>query len=151
MFITKTDLGSAIYNYQIEQITEGNDDLVLQAIGAAITEVKSYISGNYKKEWKDGRLIYDVDAIMSATGEDRNALLVAHTATIAKFYLIELCNADIIYETAKERYDRAVSWLKQLAKGDISLPDLPLLNPPSVDTDEQYPFAYGSREKFNHE
>lgn len=151
MFISKIDLGSAIYNYQIDQITESNDDLVLQAITASEAEVRSYISGNYKKEWKDGRLIYDVEAIMSATGSNRNALIVSHTATIAKFYLIELCNADIIYETAKERYDRAVSWLKQLAKGDISLPDLPLLNPPAVDQDEQYPFAYGSREKFNHE
>jgi phage gp36-like protein len=151
MFITVDDLKGTIYGYQRDEITNGNNDITLQAIAAAESEVRSYISGNYKKEWKDGRLIYDVEAIMSATGSDRNALIVAHTATIAKFYLIELCNADVIYENAKERYDRAVSWLKQLAKGEISLPDLPLLNPPALDQDEQFPFAYGSRQKFNHE
>lgn len=154
MFIEKKDLGTAIYNYQIDQITESNDDIVLQAIAAAEAEVRSYFIANNKREWKDGRLRYDVQKIFSSMDTERNPLLVSHTATIAKWYIVELCNADIIYEHAKERYDRAVAWLKQLAKGDISLDTLPLLEETNADTEninDTEPFIYGSREKFNHE
>lgn len=157
MFITKEDLGTALYSYQIEEITEGNDDIVLQAIAAAETEVKSYLTANNKREWRDGRLRYDVKKIFAQTGAERNALLVSHTATIAKWYIVELCNADYIYQHAKDRYDRAVAWLKQLAKGEINLEDLPTL---SLDDENEQdngnsnikePFIFGSREKFNHE
>lgn len=155
MFILKEDLGTALYSYQIEEITEGNDDIVLQAIAAAETEVKSYLTANNKREWRDGRLRYDAKKIFGQRGAERNALLVSHTATIAKWYIVELCNADYIYQHAKDRYDRAVAWLKQLAKGEINLEDLPLLeigeqgaNSP---TNIKEPFIFGSREKFNHE
>jgi hypothetical protein len=55
MFLSKSDLGSAIYGYQVDQITEGDDALVLQAIGAAIEEVGGYLSG---------ASLYDVPAIL---------------------------------------------------------------------------------------
>lgn len=153
MFLEIEDLKNSIYNYQIDQITDGDTNITLQAIATAEQEVRSYLAGNAKKEWADGRLRYDVDAIMNATGNDRNALILSHTATIAKYYIIELCNADIIYEVAKERYDRAVNWLKDLAKGVINLDTLPTMAEEPVDPDDEstYPFFYGSREKFNHE
>jgi len=141
MFINPHDLGTAIYGYQVEQITENNGDIVLQAINAAIEEVGGYLSG---------ASLYDVPAIFAAEYEARNALIVAHTVTIAKWYIVELCNADIIYEQAKERYDRAVAWLIKLQKGIVtlgSLPSIPIADT-SGDTDT---FGYGSRVKFNHD
>jgi phage gp36-like protein len=152
MFLEIEDLKNSIYNYQIDQITEGDSNITLQAIAAAIEEVRSYLSGNFKREWKDGRLRYDVDAILNATGDERNALILSHTATIAKWYIVELCNADIIYETAKERYDRAVAWFKDLAKGNVNLSTLPTLNDDENENGEDTsPWLYGSRTKFNHE
>ncbi|WP_447951316.1 phage protein Gp36 family protein [Chryseobacterium koreense] len=148
MFLEIADLGTTIYNYQIEQITEGDENILLQAMASAEEELRSYLSAI---EWSDGRPKLDVDAILGAEGNARNALLVRMTATIAKFYVIELCNANIIYETAKERYDRAVTWLRQLARGEIklsTLPETPDIDPDSIGTE---PFIYGSREKFNHE
>lgn len=148
MFLQIADLGTTIYSYQIDQITEGDENIPLQAIASAEEEVRSYLAAI---EWSDGRPRLDIPAILGATGNSRNALLVRMTATIAKFYVIELCNADIIYETAKERYDRAVTWLRQLSRGEIklsTLPETPDIDPESTRTD---PFIYGSREKFNHE
>lgn len=150
MFLEQNELGSTMYDYQIEEITEGDDSIVLEAINAAIIEVKGYLSNNNKKEWLDGRLQYDVPAVFNATGTDRNALLLAHTKTIAKWYIVELCNADIIYEKAKERYDRATEWLTKLSKGVVNLPDLPQLNLDETQPDRQ-PISYGSRTKFNHD
>jgi phage gp36-like protein len=141
MFLSKEDLGSAIYGYQVDQITEGNDDLVLQAIGAAIEEVGGYLSG---------ASLYDVPAIFGASGTERNALILTHTVTVAKWYLVELCNADVIYEQAKERYDRAAKWLISLSKKVVTLESLPVL-PIAESSSETDTFGYGSRVKFTHD
>ncbi len=153
MFAEKNDLKNNIYQYQIDQITEGDDSIVLQAIETAIDEVKSYLEPNDKKEYLDGRLRYDVNAIFSATGSDRNALILNHVLTVSKWYIIDLANVDILYEMAKERYDRSISWLKKLNKGEVNLSSLPQLNQDSTDgeIEEIKPFAMGSRPKFNHE
>ena len=139
-FLDKTDLASAIYGYQVDQITEGNDEIVYQAIEAAIQEVKSFLS----------ETLYDTVAIFSATGTNRNALLLAHTKTIAKWYIVELCNADIIQEQAKDRYDRAISWLTKLSKGTVALNELPTISITTTES-ETDTFGFGSRTKFNHE
>lgn len=148
MFLKKEDLPGTIYGYQLEQITEGNDDIVDIAMAAAEEEVRSYLTGNNRTEWLDGRLQYDVNAILSAIGADRNPLILKHTVTIAKWWIVELCNADIIYEQTKERYDRAVDWLSKLSKGEVNLGSLPLLD---NEQSTREPFSFGSRTKFNHE
>lgn len=150
MFLKKEDLGNSIYEYQIDAITEGNDAIVLNAIAAAIAEVKSYLTGNNHKEWSDGRVVYDTDAIFNATDTNRHPLIVSHTIIIAKWWLVDLCNADVIYEQAKERYDRSSKYLRELSSGNVTIGDLPVLTPPTTETTTG-PFISGSRAKFNHE
>ena len=152
MFLEEKDLENSIYNYQVEQITEGNEQIVLEALAAAEEEVRSYISLNNRREKYDGRLIYDVDKILSATGTNRNPMIKNTMISIAKWYIVDLCNSDVIYEQAKERYDRAITWLNKLSKGEITLSTLPVIEPTTNETDDSTaPFVYGSREKFNHE
>jgi len=151
MFISKEELGSVIYGYQLDQITEGDESIALEAINAAIEEVKSYLTGNNKKEWFDGRIQYDVEAIFNATGQDRNSIILAQIKTISKWHIVELSNSDIIYETAKERYDRAINYLNKLAKGEITLSSLPVKTEEAQGAQQPEPFLYGSRKKFNHE
>jgi len=148
MFLTEDDMPSSMYGYQLEQITEGNDDIVATAMAAAEEEVRSYLTGNNMREWQDGRLQYDVDAIFAKGGAARNSLILRHCVTVAKWWIVELCNADVIYEQAKERYDRSVAWLMKLSKGDVTVSSLPLLN---VENSTREPFSFGSRKKFNHE
>lgn len=152
MFIEKSDLGSVLYEYQIDQITDGNDDLVAQACNAAIEEAKSYLAPNVEdKKWLDGRLLYDVETIFSQAGNDRHSLIVQHCCTMAKWYVAELCNADFIYEKAKERYDRAVDWFTKVAKGTINVSSLPQLTRDETTAGDKQPFQFGSRAKFNHD
>ena len=151
MFLTKEDLKNNIYSYQVEQITEGDDTIVLQALDTAEQEVKSYFYTNDKKEYLDGRPRYDVEAIFAKRGEERNALVVSLCLSVAKWYIVDLCNADIIYDHAKERYDRAIEYLKRLAKGEVNISSLPIV-PRTEETEKQItPFVYGSRKKYNHE
>jgi hypothetical protein len=151
MFLAKIDLGSVIYSYQVDQITEGNDDLVLQALSAAEEEAKSYLTPNINSmNAFDGRVLYDTAAIFNASGLDRNALILQHCLTLAKFHIATLCNADFIYEQAKERYDRAIDWFTKLSKGTLVLTSLPKITITDQNNTRQ-PFSSGSRAKFNHE
>lgn len=151
MFLKKADLKNNIYNYQIEQITEGDDTIVTLALSAAEEECRSYLEANiYKRDSQDGRLLYDVATIFSETCADRNPLILQHCITLAKYHIIQLSNVDILYEQAKERYDRAIDWLTKLANGSITLKSLPVLD--IADEDPSLtPFSFGSRQKFNHE
>jgi len=77
-------------------------------------------------------------------------LLVKHCATIARWWIVDLANADIIYEQAKERYDRTIDWLVKLAKGDVTMSNLPVLSNDD-ETAEKNGFIWGSNKKFNHD
>jgi phage gp36-like protein len=151
MFITVHELKSVIYDYQLNQITEQNNDIALTAIATAEQEVRSYLTSNNLKQWQDGRPRYDVDLIFSAQGENRNALIMQHVKTVAVWYVCQLSNPDMIYEHIKERYDRAIDYLNRISKGTITL-NLPVLVESDTDqaTQKQL-FRFGSRTKFNHE
>ena len=89
-------------------------------------------------------------AFFAKRGEERNALVVSLCLSVAKWYIVDLCNADIIYDHAKERYDRAIEYLKRLAKGEVNISSLPIV-PRTEETEKQTtPFLFGSRTKFNH-
>jgi hypothetical protein len=149
MFITPQELNTVADAYQVHELTNGNADITAMAISAGIEEAASYLRPNHKTAWRDGRILYDVDAIFNATGTNRNAAILECTKSIALWYLVRLCNADVIYEQVKERYDRAIAWLQKVADGNATL-SLPLLSPPQDGT-EKKPFRFGSRTKFNHE
>ena len=153
MFLIKEELKSTVYAYQLEQITEDDDSIIDMGINAAIEEVKSYLTPNDKKEWLDGRPRYDAAAIFASTGASRNALILELTKTVAEWWIIRLCNADIIHERVKERYDRAIDYFKQIAKGTVTIGSLPILPPDdgSEGTIPTLPFRMGGRAKFTHE
>lgn len=151
MFLEISDLGSAIYDYQLNQITEGDDTIIETGCATAIEEVRSYITANNQHGWKDGRFLYDVDAVFNAVGTERNALILAHTKTCAVWHIIQLCNADVMYQHVKERYDRSIAWLRDLASGKVTLSTLPQLTPDDSNVAGSSNTRFGSRTKFNYE
>lgn len=156
MFIQPSELSSAIYEYQLNEITESDEDIVVLAIQAAIEEMKSYLNPSSQKRWKDGRPRYDVAAIFSKEGSSRNTLILELCKSIAVWYICRLASVDIIHDKIKERYDRAIDWLEKVsgvgkyADSPALAPDLPTL---AVDpeADSTKPFRFGSRDKFNHD
>ncbi|MCX6266839.1 MAG: DUF1320 family protein [Bacteroidetes bacterium] len=162
MFLEPQELKSAIYAYQLNEIVEitqeddSNEDIVLMAINAAIEEMKSYLSPNNQGQWNDGRTRYDVAAIFSATGTNRNALVLELCKNIAVWYVCRLSNVDIILDKVKDRYDRAIDWLEKVS-GTGKSAGAPAINPGlpvlviDPESDNALAFRFGSREKFNHE
>lgn len=152
-FVTPEELISVAYEYQLNEIAENNNERLETAIATAIKEVSGYLRPNNKKEFQDGRLVYDVTQIFNKTGDSRDALILQYTKIAALWHLTILCNVDMIYEHVKSRYEFVVDYLKKVNKGDVSL-DLPLFQPVDSDGDgnpDRLPFRNGSRKKFNHE
>ncbi len=161
MFITAAELKTVAYQYQLDQITDNDPGIVDDAIAAAEDEVLGYLRPGPKGLAQS----YDTGYIFSRTGTDRSPLLLQHVKTVALWHIIQLANVDMIYEQVKDRYDRAINWLKQVSRGDI-MPNLPLLSDAGTSatttgtgssaTIAQTPNDYqiarmGSRPKFNHE
>lgn len=125
-----------MYAHIIDEITEGDTQIVLQAIEAAIEEVRSYL-----------RVRYDVAKVFAAEGSARNALILENTKVITVWNIIKLSNAETIYEMWKERYDRVINYLVKVADGDAA-PDLPLIT--NEQGDVVIKAKFGSNPKFNH-
>ncbi|NDV45496.1 DUF1320 domain-containing protein [Paludibacter sp. 221] len=155
MFVEIDEMRSVMYSYQMGEITEGDDTIVVMAIKSAVSEIKSYLNPSNQKQWQDGRPLYDVAKIFGAVGDDRDPLILEICKDIACYRVCRLANVDIIHEHVKERYDRAIDWLGKVAgiNGAPTLtPDLPTIDPdaPGGDANKKL-FRYGSRPKFNHE
>ena len=65
MFIEISELNTVAAEYKVEEITDYDSSIAQQCILAAVKRVRRLLSGRY-----------DVDAIFSTTGEERDAELV---------------------------------------------------------------------------
>ena len=127
---------TVIYDHVMDDISMSDDATVQQCIEAAISEIKSYLSSRY-----------DVSAIFSATGGERDPLVLEDTKVIAVWNLIRLSNSELIYEQWRERYDRVIDFMNKVSEGSIT-PTLPIA------TDAQgnpvIKSRFGSNPKFRH-
>ncbi|GHV31593.1 hypothetical protein FACS1894177_06520 [Bacteroidia bacterium] len=112
MFVTIEEIKTHLYGESISAISGSDDTILIAAIDAAISEARGYLAD------------FDRNAVFSAEGNARNALLLVFVKDIAVWHYINLCNAGTELELRLNRYERAVAWLKGVQKGDIS-PDLP--------------------------
>jgi phage gp36-like protein len=136
MYITKSDLKTTLYAYQIEDITAGDNTIVEMAIAAAEEEIRSNL-----------KAVYDIEAEFVATS--KNALLVEICKDIAVWQLIKLANVDLLYDNVKGRYDRAIAWLDKVRKGQLS-PSLPVYTVEPGNEEAHSKMRWGSNPKFKH-
>lgn len=97
---------SASYDPQIIEICEDR----------AVAEMRSYLNKTY-----------DCDAVFSATGNDRHALILMFAIDISVYHIFCQHNPYKMAKVRQDRYDRAVEWLKGVMKGDITIDGAPLL------------------------
>jgi hypothetical protein len=152
MFIEPIELETDLYEYQVEQITEGNTSIVIAGITAGIEEAKSYFTSNNQKEFLDGRPRYDAEGIFSKSGNERNPLVLALTKDIAVWHILGLNNTDALYDRAEKRYDYAIKYFEKVQKGKVNISNLPLIpDSTTINNSEYEPYQMGSRKKFRHE
>lgn len=136
MYISKEELKTHLYDYQVEQISEGDDSVVTAAIDTGVAEVKSYLANRY-----------DVETIFAAEGDQRSSLVVEAVKVCAVWHLLMLSNVDAEYERYEKAYERTISYLKEVAEGLLT-PDLPYKE--TADGSPAGTIQIASQTKFQH-
>lgn len=137
MFITNQDYKVVIGEQALKVVSQVSQENRANAETEAVEEISGYL-----------RPKYDTDAIFSATGTERNKLIVMYTCDIALYHMAASAPQKMGMEIRKERYERAVKWLEGVQAGKI-VPDLPL----ATDDDGNptgLPFTYGSQPPLHH-
>lgn len=137
MFIDTEDYKVVIGDAALKVVSQSSPENIANAEAEAIEEISGYL-----------RPVYDTGAIFSATGNDRNRLIVMYTADIVLYHLTASQPQKMGSEIRKERYERAVKWLEGVQAGRI-VPDLPLTV--SDDGSTRFGTSYHSFPKLRHD
>jgi phage gp36-like protein len=137
-FITLEDYDASIHREILDALLRHDSDIEDSAIveiceDRAIEEMTGYMDK-----------FYDCDAIFSATGSDRNQLVLMMALDITIYHIYCQHNPYKISQMRKDRYDRAVEWLKAVAAGKVTIANAPRL--PEETQAENSPWQIASEE-----
>ncbi|MGL4331306.1 MAG: phage protein Gp36 family protein [Bacteroidales bacterium] len=134
-FITPNELETHLYKENIDVISREDETILTAAIDASIQEAYGYLGA------------YDRSKIFSVSGNERNALLLIFIKDIAVWHFVNLCNAGTDLQLRQDRYERAISWLRQVQKSEIK-PNLPIIDQDNDgNPDGAGEYIYGSNPK----
>jgi len=115
-FINLEDYDASIHLDILDALVRKDRSIIEILENRAISEMRSYLSRRY-----------DCDRIFSATGSDRNDLVLMTAIDIAVYHIFCIHNPQKLSQMRKDRYDRAKEWLRQVSKETISIDGAPLL------------------------
>ncbi len=133
-FIDIKDYDASIHREILDALVRDDEALVEICEDRAIAEMKCYLSRKY-----------DVEAIFSAQGDERNQLILMEALDIAVYHIFSIHNPMKIASIRKDRYERAKEWLKAVAEEQITISDAPLL--PAEEQVSANPFMISSNPK----
>lgn len=114
-FINITDYDASIHRDILDALVREDESLVEICEDRAIAEMRCYLAGRY-----------DCNAIFSAEGANRHQLVLMMALDIAIYHIFSIHNPVKLSQLRKDRYERAVEWLKAVAAGTISIDGAPL-------------------------
>ena len=100
-FITPQDYDASIHREILDALTRNDDAIIEICEDRAISEMRGYLSARY-----------DADTIFKAEGTARNELVLMMAVDIAVYHLFSIHNPQKMSQIRKDRYDRAIEWLK---------------------------------------
>lgn len=112
-FLTKEELKTVATKEVIDLITNTDDSIVDEIIAESIAIMESFLFR-----------YFDTKLIFSSESNERSKVVVKFLKDIA-IYEIYQRRTRTMNEVAQNRYNEAMNWLDQIAKGNIS-PDLPI-------------------------
>lgn len=120
-FITTADYDASIHREILDALlrkdsTSYDPQIVEICEDRAIAEMRSYLDKTY-----------DCEAVFSAQGSARHNLILMFAIDIAVYHIFCIHNPYKISAVRKERYERAVEWLKQVMNGDVTISGAPTL------------------------
>lgn len=116
MFITEEDYKVVIGDAALKVISQVSPDNRANAEAEAQEEIAGYL-----------RPKYDCTALFDAGGDQRNQLILMMAIDIAVYHIFCIHNPQKLSDVRRERYERAVEWLKAVAAEQISIAGAPTL------------------------
>lgn len=113
-FISKEDFDATVHRDILDAITRQDEAVVEICTERAISEMRCYLS-----------VRYDCDAVFSATGTQRNQLVLMMLTDVVVYHLFCIHNPAKLSPMRKDRYERAVEWMKAVRRGDLPVEGLP--------------------------
>lgn len=115
-FVNIEDYDASVHREILDALVRDDQSLVEICEDRAIAEMRCYLSKRY-----------DCDAIFSASGEDRNQLILMMVIDIAVYHIFCIHNPQKLSQVRKDRYERAVEWMRAVADEEISIEGVPML------------------------
>ena len=120
-FISTNDYDATVHREILDSLlrkggTEYDPQIVEICEDRAVAEMRSYLNK-----------AYDCDTIFAARGDERHPLILMFAIDIAVYHIFCIHNPYKISSIRKERYERAVEWLKGIMRGDVTVDGAPLL------------------------
>lgn len=115
-FVNIEDYDASVHREILDALVRDDQSLVEICKDRAIAEMRCYLSKRY-----------DCDAIFSASGEDRNQLILMMVIDIAVYHIFCIHNPQKLSQIRKDRYERAVEWMRAVADEEISIEGVPML------------------------
>ena len=115
-FVNIEDYDASVHSEILDALVRDDQSLVEICEDRAIAEMRCYLSKRY-----------DCDAIFSASGEDRNQLILMMVIDIAVYHIFCIHNPQKLSQIRKDRYERAVEWMRAVADEEISIEGVPML------------------------
>ncbi len=116
-FVQLSDYDATIHREILDALTRTDEAVVEICEDRAIAEMRGYLAKRY-----------DCDAIFSAEGDNRLQLVLMMVIDIAVYHIFCIHNPQKLSQLRKDRYERAVEWMKAVANGEISIEGAPLLS-----------------------
>jgi phage gp36-like protein len=137
-FITLPDYDSRIHREILDALVR-NDEAIIEIVeDQSIALMRSYLNARY-----------DCDAIFAAAGNDRNGLILMMALDITVYNIFCIHNPQKISQVTKDRYDRAMEWLKQVNKGQANIDGAPLLAPEKLSANSPF-LTMSNPKRVNH-
>lgn len=109
-FINLTDYDASIHAEILDAVTRSDSSIVEICEDRAIEQMKGYLQARY-----------DCDAIFSATGTDRNQLVLMMAIDISLYHILCAHNPQKLSPMRQDRYDRALEWLKKVSENKLTI------------------------------
>lgn len=118
-FIAITDYDASIHREILDAVTREDQSIIEICEDRALAEMRCYLSGRY-----------DCEQIFTQEGTTRHQLILMMALDISIYHIFCIHNPQKLSQMRKDRYDRAVEWLKAVQKGNIVITGAPAIADP---------------------
>ena len=120
-FINITDYDASIHRDILDALVREDEALVDICEDRAIAQMRSYLSGRY-----DCDALFAPYVATESQPDTRHPLVLMMALDIAIYHIFSIHNPQKLSQLRKDRYERAIEWLKGVAAGSISIEGAPL-------------------------